>query len=251
MKTVILTNKNSIYGKNLIQQIENSGLTIEAIVIINQPLSYHINLFNYVKKRVGFLQAIYFSTEAVVKGIFKKNKKVNYSDFKAKSLYVNANNSYELEQILKDLQTDIIVLGQTGIIRKNIIDSANKGVLNAHPGILPEYRGIDCLKWAVLNNDLSKIGCSVHWVDTGVDTGNIISTRQYKIKSNYSFEALDCDIYLQGINELIAVLHKLDTGVPIQSTPQTKEIGKQFYKMPLPEVLRVNKILKKLKNETF
>ena len=237
--------------KKLIQQIEKSGLAVEAIVIIRQPLSYHVNLFNYVKKRIGFLQAIYFSVEAVVKGVFKKTEKINYSDFKSKLYYVNGNNSCELEQTLKDLQTDIIVLGQTGIIRKNIIELAKKGVLNAHPAILPDYRGIDCLKWAVLNNDLSKIGCSIHWVDTGVDTGNIISTRQYKLQPNSSFEELDWDIYLQGINELISVLHKLDTGVPVQSTPQTKKSGKQFYKMPLGRELKANKILKKLKYETI
>ncbi len=39
-------------------------------------------------------------------------------------------------------------LAQTGIVRENILSIPKIGALNSHPGILPEYTGIDCYKWA-------------------------------------------------------------------------------------------------------
>jgi len=249
MNTVVLTNNNSLYGKKLIQQFEKSGIPLAGIIIINQPLSYNVKLFGYVKRRVGLIQAFYFAIKAVFMGILRKTEKIKYSDFNTKSFTVKGNNSTELEQLLLKLDVDVIVLAQTGIIRNNIIKKAKKGVLNAHPGILPDYRGIDCLKWAILNNDLSKIGCTVHWVDQGVDTGNIISTHQYKIKLNLSFDELEWDLYLQCINELVKAVSMLENGEPIKSTPQAKDKGKQYYKMPLSKEILANKLLRKLSHD--
>ena len=48
-------------------------------------------------------------------------------------------------------------------------------------GILPEYRGMDCFAWAILNNDYDKIGLTTHFIDEGIDTGPIIESKPVDI----------------------------------------------------------------------
>ncbi len=45
------------------------------------------------------------------------------------------------------------------------------GVLNAHGGILPEYRGMNVMEWSLLQGD--QIGVTVHFIDSKIDTGQI------------------------------------------------------------------------------
>jgi methionyl-tRNA formyltransferase len=76
-----------------------------------------------------------------------------------------------LEQ-LERLAPDVIVLGGAPILPDRILAVARLGVLNAHPGWLPEYRGVDVVAHAVLGG--GPIGATVHFVDTGIDTGRIV-----------------------------------------------------------------------------
>lgn len=251
MKIVILTNNNSQFGKKLVQQLEENGITLEGIVILNQPLSYHIKLFRYVKRSVGFLEAIIFSVLIILKGFITKNEKISYEGFTSRLHFSNGTNTRETESLLKKLNPDIIILGQTGIIRKNIIATANIGVLNAHPGILPDYRGIDCLKWAVFNKEFSKIGCSIHWVNAGVDTGPIICTSQYKIDSTLSLDKMEWNLYLKCVDELVGTLKNFQSNELIKGKNQTREDGKQFRKMSLSKEVQTRIILRKIRNGVY
>lgn len=53
-----------------------------------------------------------------------------------------------------EIKPDIIVLGGSSIIRENIIKIPKIGILNAHPGLLPKYREVDVIQWAIYNVDI-------------------------------------------------------------------------------------------------
>ena len=73
---------------------------------------------------------------------------------------------------LRDLQLDV-GLHQSGIIyRKDTINAFRLGILNAHIGILPEYRGRSVMEWSLLQGDPT--GITVFFVDEGIDTGEQI-----------------------------------------------------------------------------
>jgi methionyl-tRNA formyltransferase len=234
MKFVILTNYNSTFGKKLIQQLENSNFPVEAVIVVKQNYKYHVQLFNYVSKRVGILEALVFSVKMVWEGLTSKDKEqINYTDFATKMIYTNGTNSLETETKLKELNPDVLILAQTGIVRKNILSIPRLGTLNSHPAILPYYRGIDCHQWAILHNDYSKIGSTVHWVNEGVDTGNIISTKQYTITKTESIKDLEKNLYSLCIVNMQEVLLRLSVGDQMIGAKQKREDGKQFYKMSL------------------
>ena len=89
-------------------------------------------------------------------------------------------NSATSESLLQEIAPDLIVFSGGGLIRKNILKIPTLGVLNCHSGLLPRYRGMDTLEWAILESqrELPEVGLTLHFMDTGVDTGPIL--RQYR-----------------------------------------------------------------------
>jgi len=75
-----------------------------------------------------------------------------------------------------------------GLLRRSLLDVFRFGVLNAHMGLLPAYRGMNVAEWAALEG--APVGCTVHLIDTGIDTGPILATRQVDIAGCGSIAAL-------------------------------------------------------------
>ncbi len=88
-------------------------------------------------------------------------------------------------QFLSSLKADIAVsVNYTRIIPQSIIDLFPLGVLNAHGGDLPRYRGNACQAWAIINGE-DKIGLCIHKMIGGeLDSGDIISRDYLNIDHN-------------------------------------------------------------------
>ena len=92
------------------------------------------------------------------------------------------------EQIHEHFDVSNIDIGvsvnYTGIISKEVIDLFPYGVLNAHGGDLPRYRGNACQAWAIINGE-KNIGLCIHKMIGGeLDSGNIISRSYYPLNEN-------------------------------------------------------------------
>jgi methionyl-tRNA formyltransferase len=66
------------------------------------------------------------------------------------------------------------------VLPRRLIDIPHLGCINVHPGLLPEYRGTFPTPWCILNNE-TEIGITIHTMDGGVDTGDILVQRTYPI----------------------------------------------------------------------
>ena len=68
------------------------------------------------------------------------------------------------------------------------MNCVNAKFINLHAGITPKYRGSHGAYWALYNNDKENAGVTVHFVDKGIDTGNIIyqSTISVTEKDNFT-----------------------------------------------------------------
>lgn len=78
--------------------------------------------------------------------------------------------SHEVAARLRDLAPDYLVAGGCGIIHEPILSLSTP--INAHPGLLPEYRGLDPVLWSVSRGD--PLGATVHVVTEGIDEGAIL-----------------------------------------------------------------------------
>ena len=92
----------------------------------------------------------------------------------------------ELSGVLKDMEpVDVCVsINYSGIVPQDVIDLFTHGVLNAHGGDLPRYRGNACQAWAIINRE-TRIGLCIHKMIGGeLDSGDIISRDYLSIDEN-------------------------------------------------------------------
>jgi methionyl-tRNA formyltransferase len=75
------------------------------------------------------------------------------------------------------------------ILRREILDLPPRGTLNCHAGALPFYRGRNPLTWAIINGE-TEFGITVHWVDLGIDTGDIVRQIKVPIRADDDYATL-------------------------------------------------------------
>lgn len=120
-----------------------------------------------------------------VKGIF-----VNPKSFSTKAEYEK-----EIIKILKENGIEYIVLaGYMRIISEVLLNEYDRKIINIHPAHLPEFPGKDGIGDAY-RAGVDKTGVTIHYVDSGVDTGEIIYQERLEINKNWSLEELAEEIH--------------------------------------------------------
>lgn len=90
-------------------------------------------------------------------------------------------NSPEFLDEIEKFNCDLFVsLSFNQIFKKQIINLPKLKSINVHAGKLPFYRGRNVLNWAIINGE-TEFGVTVHYIDEGVDTGDIILQNTYPI----------------------------------------------------------------------
>lgn len=126
-------------------------------------------------------------------------------------VHQNINSSEFLEQISR-FECDIYVsMSFNQIFRSKIISQTPMGIINCHAGKLPFYRGRNVLNWALINGE-KDFGVTVHYVDDGVDTGDIIVQEAYEITENDDYSTLLSRSYGYCSDNLYKALRKLFFG---------------------------------------
>ncbi len=115
--------------------------------------------------------------------IFRIKKKI--FNFKNKKFTEN-----KLISTLKNNEIKIICLaGFMQILSKSFIKRFKGKILNIHPSLLPKYKGLNTHKRA-LNDNEKYSGCTVHFVNTKLDSGKIILQKKVKILKNETENSL-------------------------------------------------------------
>lgn len=101
----------------------------------------------------------------------------------------------EIAHVLEENEVDLVVLvGYMRIITKPVLDKFRGRIINVHPSLIPKYCGKDFfgnnVHKAVLANHESETGMTIHYVDEGVDTGEIILQKTVAIAANDTPETL-------------------------------------------------------------
>jgi methionyl-tRNA formyltransferase len=97
-------------------------------------------------------------------------------------LLLTKNNLDKLKEWIESRNPDlIIVYGMSFLLKKEIFNIPKYGTLNLHPSFLPSYRGPNPWFWSYYNLDV-KGGVTLHYIDEGEDTGDIIYQMEYDIR---------------------------------------------------------------------
>ncbi len=110
------------------------------------------------------------------------------------------------------LQPDLLAVFGTSLIRGELLHKGRLGIANLHGGLSPEYRGADCTFWALYNGEPEKIGCTLHWIDAGIDTGRLIAHISPEIRPDDD----ELTLFWRGVRDSAAVyaelMHRLAVG---------------------------------------
>lgn len=176
MNFIILTNGNDFCTK-LLRNFKNLNHLKEVKIYIEFPLlllSFRLknekkNLFLIIKLCYRLINRIVFLTKFIIEN------KSYWRQFK----FIGSVNNKKTVQFIKSQEIDVIFLAGMSILKKDILASAKVGVYNCHPAIIPNVRGLDVVYHSVIN--LIPPIISIHRVDKGIDTGNLIQA--YKVQN--------------------------------------------------------------------
>ena len=87
---------------------------------------------------------------------------------------INSVNSNVFFSFLKDVDPSIIAVVGSKIIKPDIVNRFKGKFVNYHTGILPEFRGPYSEFWAIYEGVPEYVGTTIHLIDEGIDTGNIL-----------------------------------------------------------------------------
>ncbi len=158
-------------GIRIAKEIENLPGVDVFVVVCN--LGMRSPLLRWFRELLSALKSLEWGTIAVkVYGYARQRKLI--------ILRRPLDDSTSIER-LRSLQCDVGLHAANVIYREPTISAFRLGILNAHIGILPKYRGRCVAEWSVLQGDPT--GVTVFFIDSGIDTGARIVLREF-IPSN-------------------------------------------------------------------
>ena len=112
------------------------------------------------------------------------------------------------------------------ILQRPILNTAPRGFINVHAGALPLYRGRNVINWVLINGE-NEIGVTVHYVDEGIDTGDIILQRMLPIAWTDTYADVLRSV-VAAIPPLIAEAARRIADDRVKRTPQSQLLGTYF-----------------------
>lgn len=129
-------------------------------------------------------------------------------------------NHQKVVDLVKKYNPDIIAVFGTSLIRGELLNHGKFGIVNLHGGLSPHYRGADCTFWALYNGEPERVGCTLHFINEGIDTGNLIAHVRPEVYPDDSEDSLfwrgvksSADVYI----ELFERLEKGETFGQVQN----------------------------------
>jgi methionyl-tRNA formyltransferase len=121
---------------------------------------------------------------------------------------------------------DIVIVVAFGqILRSNILELPRFGCINVHASLLPRWRGAAPIQAAIFHGDL-ETGVTIMKMDSGIDTGPILTQRSIEILPGESAESLSDRLSILGAELLIKTIEDYEKGTII---PQNQESGNATY----------------------
>jgi phosphoribosylglycinamide formyltransferase-1 len=115
----------------------------------------------------------------------------------------------ELVALLKNAGVELVVLaGYMRVVKAPLIDAFPRRIINIHPSLLPSFRGLEAWRQA-LEAGVEKTGCTVHYVDAGVDTGEILAQSEVPVLAGDTAESLHARIQAAEHRLYPAVIRQL------------------------------------------
>ena len=229
--------KEHPYGREMLRQILSEDFIPSIIITENSEIAD--------EEREKFLTRI--DGNPIAPTISEQLSELKEHGIDVPHIEVSIHNSEEVMPHIRNIPLDLIVFGGTRIIRGEILDYPIDGVINSHPGLLPECRGSASPAWSVYHD--IPIGSSTHFCDNGIDTGELLIRREVEVKRGMTYEDLCYEtLVLAGVLMKEALMAYQEERWGDMRRPQGKSKFPTFRNAP-EEILQ--EVYEKLKQETY
>tara|TARA_R110000851_G_scaffold47014_2_gene114345 strand:- start:847 stop:1542 length:696 start_codon:yes stop_codon:yes gene_type:complete len=137
-------------------------------------------------------------------------------------------NTQETSDLIKQYDLDLGIILGARILKPIAIDQFKIGVLNMHPGLLPENRGLDTIKWAIVDNIPQ--GVTTHLINSQIDRGRLIEKRKIQLYEDDTL--LDLQLRIQHLEQRM-MLSAIDL-LEEKGIQDLKELPKGKYNKSMP-----------------
>jgi len=211
MKLVLLTAGYS-NGRRLARALYNAKIKFEIVTICHDLPRKKASLKYVFKFIYAHIKSISFIRD------FAFRNRVPYP---IAAQYAGFCNGKRLIRILQNKKPAYIFMMGGGILNEEVIKCASKGVLNAHPGLLPWIRGTNAIIASILNN--VAVGVTLHYIDKGIDTGPVIERYLQPIGDKNTLEEIKLASDHLSILAMLNAALILDNGGELKGTVQSKK----------------------------
>jgi methionyl-tRNA formyltransferase len=258
LRVVIITTKlpEDIWLINKLADI----CQIEGIVLPTGTRYREYDLLHVLKKRLHWNNLITLANQALlvlyrllverrrdkqaIKEIFndKPSDYINKEDidiFEAEDVNSEAAKDYILSKA-----PQLVVVSAAPLLKKRIIEAAKGNIINLHPGFAPQYRGRYGAYWPIYNREPELVGVTVHYINTGIDTGAILLQQQINYEPGDTLKTVMYKQYKAGVDLLVKCLTQFDKIAPL-AYHKKDCTSKNYNAMGLTHYLKARQWIKK------
>ncbi len=250
MKIIVLT-VNHVYANKILKDlIATYGTQIKLIIEPStqlknksnfQTLAFYLKTsgFSYVINQLIKLQ-IYRQLSSMISlfGFLKANKFFSYksqaSNKGIKVISIANINSIESIKLIRKQKPDLVIsVLFSQILKEPVIRIPKLGVINVHPAYLPDYKGISPIFWSIVNKEKYS-GISVHYINKGIDTGEIIKRKKVEISKTDTEDSL----YWRCVEVGSTILSEAIEEIANKKTKTITNKGGRYFSFPTRKAVK-------------
>lgn len=137
-------------------------------------------------------------------------------------------NSPELREFLSSINPDIIAVLGNSVIRPEFISMPSVAMINIHSGLSPYYRGTWSYGWPIVNREPEYIGVTVHHVNKGIDTGDIIYQTKPLLERDDDLNSIFLKVIAEGIELMVKAIEVINDRGSVVSHKQFRDTGRLY-----------------------
>lgn len=231
---VVLTRYDARFGQSFLRQLAAQGFRPELVVVAHTTLRERMRMARFLAGKIGWRDSLRYNARfmsTLAKRWISRGRLhpvPDFSEFEAPLLHCRNVNDPAVVETLRASRYTRLILAQSGIVRKGLLALPGKWIVNAHPGALPDYRGVDVVKWAL--RDAAPVRVTLHLVRSGVDTGEVLHVEPVPILANDTIA--DVEARSIAISQKLLLRAACEGPDAFQSPQPQSQGGRQYYLMP-------------------
>lgn len=137
-------------------------------------------------------------------------------------------NSEDFASFLADMKPDVIAVLGNSVVKSHIISIPSTAMINLHSGLSPYYRGTWSYGWPIVNGEPEYIGATVHRVDAGIDSGEILYQTKPRLVESDDLNTIFLKVISEGTELVADAIEEIRKTGSARGHEQPKNTGRLY-----------------------